>query len=56
MPDENPWDRLSAAAARAAARGDWKTAAELGYAAREAWLNHCAAVYAEERARGGIER
>ena len=46
-----PWQKLSGAASAAAARGEWQLARELGDAAREAWLNYCAAVHAEEKAR-----
>ncbi len=53
MSDESipVWDRLSGAADRAAARGDWKQATELAYAAREAWLNHCENVETEQEAK-----
>ncbi len=54
MDEIPPWDRLAAAAARAAARGDWVNAVKLGSSAREAWLNHCAAVDAKEQARSRI--
>jgi hypothetical protein len=54
MPDEAPWAKLAGAAARAAARGDWKSAAELGGAARQAWEAHCEAVHAQEQARRRI--
>lgn len=50
----NAWDRLAGAAAEAAKRGDWVRAGELGAAAREAWLNHCEAVHAQEQARSRI--
>jgi hypothetical protein len=45
------WDKLGAMAVAAANRGDGATAMELGLAARDAWLNHCEAVYAEELSR-----
>lgn len=47
----NVWDKLSGAAAEAAKHGNWQQAAELGGAAREAWLHHCEAVEAEIKAR-----
>ena len=59
MGETPVWDILAGDAARAAARGDWRRAAELGEAARKAWLNHCEAVYEQEQARkngGGWER
>lgn len=59
MGETPVWDKLAGDAARAAARGQWQLARELGNAAREAWLNHCEAVHAEEQARknsGGWER
>jgi hypothetical protein len=49
-----PWDRLAGAAYRAARHGDWKQAAELGFAARQAWLSHCESVHAQEQARRRI--
>ena len=49
-----PWDRLGGAALEAARRGDTQRATELAYAARAAWLSHCEAVYAQERARSRI--
>jgi hypothetical protein len=49
MSEIPPWDKLAGAAYRASQRGDWKQAAELGTAAREAWLNHCDAVEAQQR-------
>lgn len=45
-----PWDKLGAQSIAAANRGDGATAMELGLAARDAWLNHCEAVYAEAQA------
>jgi hypothetical protein len=53
---ENPWDKLAGAAARAAAHGDWKQAAELGYAARKAWENHCEAVEAQQEGKQDLQR
>ena len=54
MSETPPWDKLAGAAYRAARHGDWKQAAELGHAAREAWLHHCQGVEAQDRARGGL--
>lgn len=49
-----PWNRLAQAAADAAKRGQTQLAGELAGAARQAWLQHCEAVAAEERARGRL--
>jgi hypothetical protein len=51
MAEIPPWDRLGAMSVAAANRGDTASAMELGFAARDAWLNHCEAVYAEAQAR-----
>lgn len=48
---DNAWDRLAGAAAEAAKRGNWQQAAELGGAARQAWLQHCEAIHEQEQAR-----
>ncbi len=48
------WDRLAGAAAEAAKHGDWRLAGELSGAARQAWLQHCEAVHAQEQARGRL--
>ena len=49
-----PWDRLAGAAAEAARHGNWRLAGELSGAARQAWLQHCEAVHAQEQARGRL--
>jgi hypothetical protein len=47
MSETPLWNRLAGAAHRAAQAGNHQQAADLGTAAREAWLNHCDAVEAQ---------
>jgi len=48
MSEDPLWNKLAGAAYRAGQQGNWKVAAELSGAARQAWLNHCEAVNAQQ--------